>query len=402
MTALLPRLDREQTRELVDSARGETVAEIAARMPVRDVRTTSSPLGGLELSGLDLAELRTAVVGLAAEYGYPDAGRDLPLFDALCARIVHERLRVSPHEASEEDAWSHVTCCWLLDVAAWRWGGVGDTDRRFRGDVNRNTFRRLWWRAEILGPDINLAELGEDQLVGIMERPTIASNRRLARTLARACINRVRDGEDSGQMMLMREASKRIVRLTPLLDFFSLDDAELDQIIEGVLNAAANGGNVAVADPRRREIAPSEDVESAPRAVSVVSTSHDDGTQHIDPADLEEYNQVALAIAGRTGRVTNSALREVVPLEAADARRILQSLVDSGMLARRGRAKGTYYVLPGYTEPDATPSQPGPVAPSPPEAAPRPAPARARAPTRPPVVPSPAESALRRFLRRRF
>ena len=160
MNALLPRLDREQTRNLLDEARELTVAEIAERMPNNEVRTTSSALGGLEIAHDDLAALRAATVDLAGEHGYPSPGRELPRFDALCAREVHSRLGISPHEASEEDAWSHLTCCWLLDIAAWRWGGIGDSDRRFRGDVNRNTFRRLWWRAEVLGPGIDLTSLG--------------------------------------------------------------------------------------------------------------------------------------------------------------------------------------------------------------------------------------------------
>lgn len=388
MTALLPRLDREQTRDLIEAARGESVAAIAGRMPTREVRTTSSPLGGLALSDRHLDELRTAVVGLASEHGYPDTANELPMFDARCARVVHGRLRISPHEASEEDAWSHLTCCWLLDVAAWRWGGVGESDRRFRGDVNRNTFRRLWWRAEILGPDVDLADLGEDELVNIMERPTIAANRRLARALATAFIAKVRGRADPGRMMLMREAGKRLVRLTPLLDFFSLDDVELQRIVEGVLQAAADGGNVPAAEPRGLEIAPSEGVERVPRVATVGAPSEDGRTDAIDPRELEEYNQVALGIAGRTGRVTNSTLREVVPLEPADARRILQDLVERGQLVRSGRAKGTYYVLP--TEVEGTPSGAEPSLVHEPAIAP---PTTERR--------SPTESALRRFLRRR-
>ena len=38
----------------------------------------------------------------------------------------------------------------------------------------------MWWRAEVLGPDVDLAKLGEDELVNIMERPTLFSDRRLA------------------------------------------------------------------------------------------------------------------------------------------------------------------------------------------------------------------------------
>ncbi len=56
-------------------------------------------------------------------------------------------------------------------------------------------------------------------------------------------------------------------------------------------------------------------------------------------------------------------------IEAQDARRILQDLVERAELVRRGRAKGTYYVLPGEAEPEPSgavvskpPPSAGPVA----------------------------------------
>ena len=353
MNALLPRLDREQTRNLLDEARGLTVEEIADRMPNNAVRTTSSALGGLEIAHDDLAALRAATVDLAGEHGYPSPGRELPRFDALCAREVHSRLGISPHEASEEDAWSHLTCCWLLDIAAWRWGGIGDSDRRFRGDVNRNTFRRLWWRAEVLGPDIALTSFGEDELFNIMERPTVASNRRLARALGGQFVSRVEQGGEEGRMFLMREACKWLVRLTPIIDFNSLDDVELNAVVGDVLDAAARGGALSLTPALVDSTGSSESVEQVPRTPFVEPRSESESQPPRNLVDLAELFGVALGIARRTGRVTNSALREVAMIEAQDARRILQDLVERAELVRRGKAKGTYYVLPGEEpEPD--------------------------------------------------
>jgi hypothetical protein len=371
MNALLPRLDREQTRNLLDEARELTVEEIAERMPNKEVRTTSSALGGLEIGHDDLAALRSATVDLAREHNYPGPGRELPRFDALCAREVHSRLRISPHEASEEEAWSHLTCCWLLDIAAWRWGGIGDSDRRFRGDVNRNTFRRLWWRAEVLGPEIDLTSLGEDELVNIMERPTVASNRRLARALAGQFLSRVDQGGDDGRMFLMREAGKWLVRLTPIIDFSSLDDVELNAVLGDVLDVATRGGALSLTPPARvNSIGISDGVEQVPRAPDLKPQPESDPQPARSLVDLEELFEVALGIARRTGRVTNSALREVAMIESQDARRVLQDLVERAELLRRGKAKGTYYVLPGEAEvePDEAavskpPPSAGPVAP---------------------------------------
>jgi hypothetical protein len=54
MTVLLPRLDREQTQAQIEAARTLSIEELAARMPVRDVVTTASALGGLEIAEQDL------------------------------------------------------------------------------------------------------------------------------------------------------------------------------------------------------------------------------------------------------------------------------------------------------------------------------------------------------------
>ena len=348
MTALLPRLDREQTLLQIEHARSLTLDEIAALMPVTQVKTTSSPLGGMELPEEVFSALRTAIVALARGHGYPNERARLPLFDAACARLVHDQLPISPHEASEEDAWSHLTCCWLLDIAAWRWDGMSKGDeRRFRGDVNRNTFHRLWWRAEILGPDIDLTLLGEDELVNIMERPIVASNRALTRSLVNQFLARVQDGDDGGRMMLMREAGKRLVRLTPIVDFHALDQTELDSMIRDILDAAANGDPLPAAASVVKSVEISDGVERVARA-PVLDTPPEAPPEASESAaaELDDLFEVALGIARRTGRVTNSALREVAPIDPVAARRVLQGLVDRGSLARRGQAKGTYYVLP--------------------------------------------------------
>lgn len=387
MTALLPRLDREQTLLQIEEARTLTVAEIAARMPVTDVKTTSSALGGMELTEEALWALRSAIIEVAGEYGYPDPGTRLSRFDAVCARLLHDTLGIAPHEASEEDAWSHLTCCWLLDVAAWRWDGVGSSDaRRFRGDVNRNTFRRLWWRAEILGPGIDLTLLGEDELVNIMERPTVASNRPLARSLVTQFLARVTDGDAGGRMMLMREAGKRLVRLTPMIDFYALDQAELDGMMRHILEAAATGDAMLSRQTVVRRVRVSEGVDQVPRAPILDPPPETPAEASEAPtAALEDLFDVALGIARRTGRVTNSALREVAPIDPLAARRVLQDLVERGSLARRGQAKGTYYVLP--TDPPAAAGDP-------------PAVSTGGRPGAPAWVPA-AEKTLRRFLNRR-
>ena len=236
-----PRLGREAAREIIAGRLGSSLAEVAAALPDRSPVITYSPVGGARMSSRRSRDARGATYSqLAREHGFPGQPLRLTDFEGACARLLHARLPMTPHEASHEEVWSYLTCCWLLDVALWRFGNEAD-ERRFVGNVNRNTFRRLWWRAEILGPDIDLGSLGEDELVNIMERPTIAGDRRLARAIAREFLARVEGGGGGERMQLMREAMKRVLRLTPFVAFPALSDVDLEAVVTDTFAAAVAG-----------------------------------------------------------------------------------------------------------------------------------------------------------------
>ena len=105
----------------------------------------------------------------------------------------------------------------------------------------------MWWRADVLGDGIDLTQLGEDELVNITERPAVASDRRLAQAVAREFLARVDRGEADSRMQLMREAMKRLLRLTPFVAFAALDETAVQLVVEDIFNAAAAGlaGNTA-------------------------------------------------------------------------------------------------------------------------------------------------------------
>jgi hypothetical protein len=356
MTLLLPRLDRESARNIVADRLPRPLAEVSASLPDLSYTVTFSPVGGTRVSEEELGALRHEVVQLAREHGFPGQPRGLMEFEGDCARLLHTRLPMTPHESSHEEAWSYLTCCWLLDIALWRFGSEAD-ERRFIGNVNRNTFRRLWWRAEILGPDIDLRRLGEDELVNIMERPTIAGDRRLARAVAGEFLRRLESGESADRMLLMREAMKRLLRLTPFVAFWSLSGEEVADLVSETFDAAGAGlegqaHRLSIAVPSAAP-EPSSSVTQLPRIPTVAAVTAE-AASGLRP-DLEEIAEVALEIAQRTGRVTNMSLREVVEINSEEAREVFAMLMSRGALVRRGIKRGTHYVLP-----DA-PVEPAPV-----------------------------------------
>lgn len=356
---VLPRIARHSAAELLKLHLSNGIAEIASGMPDLTPPITYTPVGGQRIENGQLEQLRIDILRLAHEHGMPNRIIEPSVFEGRAARLLRETLPMSANEASHEEVWSYLTCCWLLDVAVWRFGVDAD-ERRFIGNVNRNTFRRLWWRAEILGPDIELTKLGEDELVNIMERPTIASDRRLARTVALEFLARVHEGAAESRMQLMREAMKRLLRLTPLVAFQALNDDQMRTVVESCFTAAADGlvgGESGSAGRHRQTIGYNASVSThelppVSPGVSVIErmTVTDEAT--VSSASAEEVNpdfdvatSKALAIARGVGRVTNSSLRELVPITSGEAREVLQSLVRDGLLASRGVRRGTYYIL---------------------------------------------------------
>jgi hypothetical protein len=391
MNLLIPRLARDAALALLEEHRTDDVAAIKVAMPIRHATVTLSPLGGARVDDETLSSLRSDLIRLADQHGFPQTAprEQLQAFEGAAARLLHAALPMTPHEASEEEVWSYLTCCWLLDIALWRFGAQAN-DERFVGHLNRNAFRRLWWRCEVFGSELPFDRLGEDELVNIMERPTLFADRRVARALATEFLARVDTDHVPERMHLMREATKRLLRLTPFVSLSSLSSDDVALLVRDTFDAAMAGlaGERASMPLRTPTDVPAASPEVTSIATMTITTevSVDGRGSKRELTNFDEVAQAAIDIARRTGRVTNVALREVAPITAEEARAVLASLVAEGRLLRRGASRGTHYVLPVASpeprEPAAVPS--------------------VTLPTRPSEPPEPKgnESALRRLIRR--
>ncbi|TCM39645.1 DUF6339 family protein [Kribbella sp. VKM Ac-2568] len=352
MTTVLPRLAKEDARGILERYSDSGLDVIGESMPIVHESLTYSAVGGAPLGDPQLRALRSELLTLAREHGMPNqlSRQGVAAFEGQAAEIIHRSLPITPHEAAHEEVWSYLTCCWLLDVAVWRFGMDAD-ERRFIGNVNRNTFRRLWWRVEVLGAETDLTRLGEDELVNIMERPTISSDRRLAKLIAAEFLLRVDRDEAAERMQLMREAMKRFLRLTPFVSFSALDDKALESTVSGTFDdAAASLVGLALGagtKPLATSSAPSPDVYKLDRVTIGESDSAASSSMAsaLDESSFVDIAQAALAIARRTGRVTNATLREAVPVTSEDARRVLKTLTAQGILENRGARRGSHYVV---------------------------------------------------------
>ena len=185
-----------------------------------------------------LLQVRDGVRRIATERGFPEPlGRGYEwTFDSAAGRELHRTMHIVPADAASEGVWSFLSLVLLPEIGPWRF-----PDRAQDRLVGRprNVLRRSWWRAHILGEDLDAAPagqqpLGEDELVQIMERSTLAANPRIARA--------VRDGIVRGagritapRSEFVRDLTKRVLRLTPFVALDVFDDQALEDLVDELI-----------------------------------------------------------------------------------------------------------------------------------------------------------------------
>lgn len=226
---------------------GLTIIEETRSWPLKKLEESSgfdhpdaAPIAtGTRVGETVLADVRKRVRRVAAERGYPaplKRGREWT-FDSAAGRVLYEIMAIIPADAAAEGVWSFLSLVVLPEIGPWRFPDRAED--RLLGRP-RNVFRRSWWRAHVLGPDLDGAPqgqqpLGEDGLVQIMERPTLAANPLVARA--------VRDGIFRGasrfggaRSEFARDLTKRVLRLTPFIALDVLSEAELNDLVDELID----------------------------------------------------------------------------------------------------------------------------------------------------------------------
>jgi hypothetical protein len=143
------------------------------------------------------------------------------------ARTLHSELPIAPSEAANPEVWHSFSCFYCPHLVSWRWGKYEQTTPHFRWysaeAANRQTFRRLWWRAELL-KDVDSAEpyallekMMEDELVGFTDQATISMHRAITLEVARQHLENL--DEESGSAWVDK-MNKNGELLAPRTEFF--------------------------------------------------------------------------------------------------------------------------------------------------------------------------------------
>jgi hypothetical protein len=219
-----------------------------------------SPVGGTRAIESDMAALGDSIREAARAFGYPHMApeSDRVGFDARVSRLLATQMEISATEAADPRLWAFMACCVAPDVVRWRFPGgeAGTSEERFIGKARglRNTFGRLWWRSHVLpiGPDgasDPIGRLGEDELVQITERPSLAGSSRLASQLADSFLEANLRYPSLSRSILMRDSMKRIRRLAAFVDFDALEDDGLIDVVDDVFENSARVTSGAVRRP---------------------------------------------------------------------------------------------------------------------------------------------------------
>ena len=230
---LFPRLSAGAAQSRLGEVLGKTPAQLSALASTGHQDATFAPTGGTRVSEHALHELRRSLVHDAHQLGFPGDVRKgtVVSFDAKAARLLMEKLPIAPGEASRDDVWAFLTLVLLPDIATWRF--PDQQSSRFLGGV-RNAFQRLWWRARVLHePDSNepyaLLELPEDALVGLMERPAMSSNPKVALAIAKTVAKLANTLPPSRRQDAWRDLYKRVRQRLVLVNLDMVaEKSELD------------------------------------------------------------------------------------------------------------------------------------------------------------------------------
>ncbi len=248
---LFPQLPHHIALQIAEAARSASIQSLAGIAAAEHPACEYTPTGGARATFDALSRLRKDITQLATVAGYPNPAsqQQAAAFDAEASILLAQQLRMAPAEAVKGGVWEFLSCVLLPDIVRWRFGGTGNAATPLERFVSgrRNVFQRLWWRAFHLAPRVPdaaqlaglLRALGEDELVQLMERPSLAGIEGLPGSIASGLLAASQTYSDLTRRQLIREAQKRFLRLSSFLSFESIDSEEIDRHVEYVFEQVA-------------------------------------------------------------------------------------------------------------------------------------------------------------------
>lgn len=241
---LLPRLDRGEV-DVVSAQLTERLADPEDALKVVDqleLKPHWNPSGGYEIPFEDLQAFARQIELLAREQGYPRYPDIVcqQAFDRSVCRLLDrtEFLKKAGGDTRRAATWAGLTCLAVPHLAIWRHSaeGKGISRDRLHGGP-RNFLRRLWLRNAALllepcdneNPWVLVDELSEDAVVQIVERPSLASDKRVSCFIGMEWRKHRR--KSMNMEPIMRLVTRRIRATSQTQMLTILDDQKLEQVV---------------------------------------------------------------------------------------------------------------------------------------------------------------------------
>lgn len=196
-----------------------------------------SKFGGRRASELQIHEMRMAVLEslrMTDQIGRPLSLSERNKLDSQLGLALYAELRLNTALAGVVDLWSFLSLIVFPDLI---WTRFPNPSPERAIGTPRNVLRRVWNRERVFGSLLRSGTkpLGEDELVGLLERSRLSRNTELMRVLAIAIL----DVNDIGdRSYFVRTLMKQIAMQTGPRVIEALSREELETLVERSVLAA--------------------------------------------------------------------------------------------------------------------------------------------------------------------
>lgn len=228
-----PRIDDLRAIEIIKELNAKTVSEAVELASTNHPAAYHYATAAITVSEEQLLSLRQRVKKVAEELGFPiELNRnDARELDQKISTILFQDVDLVPAEAANKEVWNFLTLVVLPDIAKWRFPNQSkkpDYDRWLGG--HRNVIRKLWWREAVLGHDLN-SKIGEDEAVGIMERPMLSGQASIARAMVKALLQSEEEFPNTARSELLRAGAVNLRRYLPFTAFEMLSEERIEEFV---------------------------------------------------------------------------------------------------------------------------------------------------------------------------
>lgn len=188
----------------------------------------------------DLKELRTHIVSLAREEGFPNRKpsdkTEGTAFDRKLAVFLYETLDITPSMAADIEMWAYLNIILIPDVVTWRWEKKGSVNPERFILPTRNYLGSLWWSYVIYKYDSEDSEKYEtitaDQFAGFFER---TNSRGLPNYIHKFVFFLEKQASIDHKKVdnaVIREMNKLLKIEFAYRDYLCLTDSEIDNLLQ--------------------------------------------------------------------------------------------------------------------------------------------------------------------------